>query len=506
MEKLFKTAQIKEIDEYTIKNEPIESIDLMERAAENLVFWMSIEFSNGTPMLFLIGPGNNGGDGLAMARIMKKLGYKVQVCFIEIAPKLSPDCEHNLMRLKEVDIEVQYVNKINDFAEISPDTVIVDAIFGAGLSRPIHGLPAEVIRKVNALPNRRIAVDAPSGLFGEDNSANDGAIFKADDTLAIQFPSLSFLFPENAKYVGCWSDIEIDLHPDAIKKTPSNWFFVESDDIFERLKPRNVFAHKGNFGHALLIAGAYQKMGAAVLAAKACLKTGVGLLTCHIPQTGYQIMQISAPEAMISIDQSDVIFSDIPDLSKYNAIGVGPGIGEKPNTLLAMKALINQIKVPAVFDADALNAIAKHPELLEKLPKHSILTPHPKEFERLFGVSENSYQEFEKLTEAAKRYQLIIVLKGAYTRIALPDGRVLFNSTGNPGMATGGSGDVLTGMILSFLAQNYAPEDAAIIAVYLHGAAGDLHVKNYAPETLIASDLINNFGTVLNELREINWL
>ncbi|MEA1873486.1 MAG: NAD(P)H-hydrate dehydratase [Bacteroidota bacterium] len=503
MVKLFKTSQIKAIDTYTMKHEPIVSLDLMERAAENLVFWMSIEFFTDMPMLFLIGPGNNGGDGLAMARLLKKSGYDVQVCLIEIATKLSSDCEHNFNRLKEVDIVVQHIKSMDDFPEISSDTVIVDAIFGAGLSRPIHGLPAEIIHKVNSLSNRRVAIDAPSGLFGENNSENDDAIFKADDTLAIQFPSLSFLFAENAQFVGCWNKIDIDLHPDAIENTPSDWLFIERQDVLMRMKRRDIFANKGNFGHALLIAGAYQKMGAAVLAAKACLKSGVGLLTCHIPQTGYQIMQISGPEAMISIDQSDVIFSDIPDLSKYNAIGVGPGIGEKPNTLLAMNVLINQVKVPAVFDADALNIISKHPELLEKLPKNSILTPHPKEFERLFGASKNSYQELEKLTEAAKRYQLIIILKGANTRIALPDGRVLFNSTGNPGMATGGSGDVLTGMILSFLAQNYSAEDAAIIAVYLHGAAGDLYAKNYAPETLIASDLINNFGSVLNELRDI---
>ncbi|MDA3911230.1 MAG: NAD(P)H-hydrate dehydratase [Bacteroidales bacterium] len=503
MEKLFKTTQIKAIDTYTIKHEPIAAIDLMERAAQNIYFWMYIEFFTTTPMLFLIGPGNNGGDGLAIARLMKKSGNDVKVFLIDIAPELSPDCAHNLKRLKEEDVDVQYVKSMDDFPKIHPDTVIVDAIFGAGLSRPIHGLPADVIRKVNALPNRRVAIDAPSGLFGEDNSANDGAIFEADDTLAIQFPSLSFLFAENAKHVGIWEVIDIDLHPDAIEKTTSNWSFLEQDDILKRLNPRKRFSHKGSYGHALLIAGAYQKMGAAVLAAKACLKTGVGLLTCHIPQTGYQIMQISAPEAMISIDQSDVIFSDIPDLSKYNAIGVGPGIGEKPNTLMAMKVLIDQIKVSTVFDADALNILGKHPELLEKLPKNSILTPHPKEFERLFGPSKDSYQELEKLTEAAKRYQFIIVLKGAYTRIAFPDGRIMFNPTGNPGMATGGSGDVLTGMILSFLAQKYSPEDAAIIAVYLHGAAGDFYVRKYGQESLIASDLINNFGAVLNELRDI---
>jgi len=503
MIKLFKSEQIQEIDAYTIKHEPIASLDLMERAAKNMDFRMSIEFSTDTPMLFLIGPGNNGGDGLVMARLMKHSGYEVQVLLIDIAPKLSPDCEHNLKRLKEVDIDVQYIKSMDDFPNISSDTMIVDAIFGAGLSRSIHGLPAEVIHKVNVLSNRRVAIDAPSGLFGENNSENDGAIFKADDTLAIHFPSLSFLFAENAQYVGVWDEIDIDLHPDAIENTPSNWFFIEANDVSARLKHRKAFAHKGDFGHALLIAGAYQKMGAAVLAAKACLKTGVGLLTCHIPQTGYLIMQISAPEAMISIDQSDVIFSDIPDISKHNAIGVGPGIGEKPNTVLAMKTLINQIEKPAVFDADALNVIAKNPELFEKIPKNSILTPHPKEFERLFGSSDNSYQELMKLTEAAKKHQIVIVLKGAFTRIALPDGRILFNQTGNPGMATGGSGDVLTGMILSFLAQKYSPADAAIIAVYLHGKAGDFYVQNNGMESLIASDIINNFGPVLRDLSKL---
>ncbi len=349
-----------------------------------------------------------------------------------------------------------------------------------------------------------IAIDIPSGLMGEDNSENNlENIVKADYTLTFQFPKISFLFAENEPYVGEFEVLPIGLHPEGIAKTPSNFHLLEADDIQKLIPKRSRFSHKGTFGHALLIAGSYGKMGAAVLSSKACLRSGVGLLTTHIPRLGYTILQTAVPEAMTSVDQHDSMFTELPDLEPFSAIGAGPGLGTKSNSEKALLSLLENAKVPLVLDADALNILSKNKEWLEKLPENSILTPHPGEFKRLAGEAANSYENIQKQIGFSEKYKVIVVLKGAFTSISTPDGKLYFNSTGNPGMATAGSGDVLTGIILSLLAQGIAPKNAAITGVHLHGLAGDLTAKEKSEISLIAGDIVEFLGKVILEITRI---
>ncbi|MCK4748951.1 MAG: NAD(P)H-hydrate dehydratase, partial [Bacteroidales bacterium] len=358
-----------------------------------------------------------------------------------------------------------------------------------------------------------VSIDIPSGLFGEANRENNpDAILKADYTLTLQCPSLSFFFAENHKFTGFWEVLPIGLHPKILEEEESPYRYLVAEYLASLLKTRKKFAHKGNFGHALLIAGCYGMMGAAVLAARACLRSGVGLVTSHVPRFGYQILQSSVPESLISIDQSDIIFSQAPELDMFSAIGVGPGLGCKSNSGKALKALIEAAKVPLVIDADALNLLSANPEWIELLPENSILTPHPREFDRLVpesgsgpatGVSAKTtgYNRHLKQMEFARKHKLIVLLKGAHSSIAFPDGKCWFNTTGNPGMATGGSGDVLTGLITGLLAQGISPLDAALAGVYLHGLAGDLAVKDSSQESMIAGDMIRHLGAAFREVR-----
>lgn len=500
--KILKSTQIREVDAYTIKNEPILSIDLMERAAMSITTWILENIPKDKTILLFAGPGNNGGDALAIARQLNEEKYTVQVYLLNISDKLSADCNVNLKRLKEKNIGITYINNESDFPEITKNDVILDGLFGSGLTRKIDGLAKKLIQHINYSGASIIAIDIPSGLFGEDNSDNDSeAIIKAQTTLTFQLPKLSFLFPENENYVGEWHVLPIGLNMDFINSLNSHFHTTDKKFIQEIIKIRSKFAHKGHFGHVLLVAGSYGKMGAALLAAKACLKTGTGLLTVHIPKIGYQIMQTSLPEAMVSIDWSELIFSDVCDTEKYTHIGVGPGIGTKANTIKGLRSLFEKTNNPMVIDADALNIVSENRDLLEIIPKNSILTPHPGEFERLAGTSINSYERLQKQIDLAVNNQIIIVLKGAYTSIVLPDGTCYFNTTGNPGMATAGSGDVLTGIILSLLGQGYSPQDAAIFGVYLHGLAGDIGEKEHGQEALIASDITKNLGKAFKQIK-----
>jgi NAD(P)H-hydrate epimerase len=494
--KIFTSEQIRQIDKYTIEHEPVASIDLMERAACQIADWLTVQYDQTQSFTVFSGPGNNGGDGLAVARMLTQKYYKVTVYIIRISEKLSQDTQINYERLKSTGVTEIFDLYDNDqLPSIQEDDIILDAIFGTGLNRPADGFAARLIRFINSLPNIRISIDIPSGLFGEDNTDNrPDNIIKADVTLTLHFPALSFFFGENEQYTGKWYVLPIGLSQHAIQKTDSPFNYVISSDIPGYLKKRKRFSHKGTYGNVLMIAGSYGMMGAAVLSARAALRTGSGLVTVHVPQSGYQIVQTALPEALISIDASDIVFSNVPDLSGFNAIGIGPGLGSKVNTQRALYDLVKKTKVPLVIDADGLNILSANKEWLNILPHGTILTPHPKEFERLAGNSKTGYKRNQMQIKFAQKYNVIVILKGAYTSIALPDGSCYFNSTGNPGMATAGSGDVLTGIILSLLGQGYIPTHAALVGVYLHGLAGDYAASKGSEESVIASDIIENIG------------
>lgn len=500
--KLFTCHQIAEIDQLTMKLEPISSIDLMERASAKVTDWIIQNIGNDRPFLIFAGPGNNGGDALAVARMLSWFNFKCTVYLTCFGRDLKGDPAINWQRLEEQNkVLLKRIDSEDSIPEISFETIIIDGLFGSGLNKPLEGLAKVIVQKINQSGAKVISIDIPSGLLGEDNSQNDlSGIIRASQTLTFQFPKLSFLFPENNQFVGDLEVLPIGLHPEAISLTESRYFYLTKEFISGKIIRRDKFSHKGNYGHALLIAGSYGKMGAAVLSSKACLRSGVGLLTSHVPRLGYEIIQNSVPEAMTSIDTSETIFTQFPELAQFSAIGTGPGLDKKPESQLALKDLLQVKPKKLVIDADALNILAENQDWYRLLPVNSILTPHPKEFERLAGKTTNSFERLQIQLQFSEKHKVILVVKGTYTCITLPDRRAFFNSTGNPGMATGGSGDVLTGIILGLLAQNYTPEDAALIGIYLHGLAGDLAAAEFGQQAMIAGDIIDQLGKAFLQL------
>ncbi|MDT8400985.1 MAG: NAD(P)H-hydrate dehydratase [Bacteroidales bacterium] len=502
--KIFSSEKVREIDAYTIKNEPVQSIDLMERAAKALFNWYVDHFGRSGTVVVFAGPGNNGGDGLALSRMLADADFNVRVFYLAFSSKMSKNLSLNKERLiNQGKAEYNKIIEPDDFPLIRPGDVIIDAIFGSGLTRPAEGLSAEVISKINNAGARVVSVDIPSGLFGEDNTGNNpDTIVRADYTLTLQFPKLSFFFPGNQHFVGKYYILPIGLHPAKISSTPTDYNLIDTSFVAGILKNRNKFDHKGNFGHGLMIAGSCGKAGAAVLASHAALRTGLGLLTAHVPRPIAEVIHAALPEAMVQCDQSDLMVTEIPGPEKYDAIGIGPGLGTKPNTRKGVRDLLEKYKGPIIIDADALNIIATENGLKELIPEDAVLTPHPGEFRRLTGSDGQGYASLLQQQEFSKKYKCVSVLKGAHTSVCLPDGRVWFNSTGNPGMATAGSGDVLTGMILALLAQAYRPSEAAIAAVFIHGLAGDLAAVKNGFESLIASDIIFNIGNSFKKIRQ----
>jgi hydroxyethylthiazole kinase-like uncharacterized protein yjeF len=501
--KIFTGSQIHEIDRYTIENEPVSSSDLMERVAGRVFEWIISRYSKSRRFLIFAGPGNNGGDGLVLARLLAHAGYKTEVHYVSFAKTESDDWKLNRERLNKTDTCRFFILKSEDQFPITLDKdVIIDAIFGSGLTRSPEGLAASIIMKINESACEVIAIDIPSGLPGEDvTTTGTETIVKADFTLSFQFPKLSFMFADAYPYTGEWDIVPISLHPEAIRKTETPYHYTEEQDVIPLLKRRNKFDHKGTFGHGLLVAGSMNKAGAAVLAARAALRTGTGLVTCHVPSACTAVIQSALPEAMISTDFDPKIITGVADLTEFSAAGIGPGIGTSKETANAFNRFIESFSKPLVVDADAINILGEHKQWLSLLRPGTILTPHPKEFERFAGKTKSCYARLLLQISLAVKYQIIIVVKGAYTSVALPDGRVYFNSTGNPGMATAGSGDVLTGIILSLLAQGYSPSDAAVTGVFIHGLAGDIALEKIAPESVMATDIIENISNAFIRLR-----
>lgn len=503
MIKIFTTRQQKDLDKYTIEHEPVAAIDMVERASAAFVQEFIRRYSRQTRTIVFAGQGNNGADALAVARLLSEESYTVEAYLFNPTRQLSPECEHNRLRI---------INEGNaDFTEVSDEfippalgkwDVVIDGLFGSGLNRPLEGGYAAVVRYINQSEATVVSIDVPSGLFGEDNKANRAdTIVRADFTFTFGAPKLAFLLPENAAYPGEWKALDIGLHPVAVEKTPAPYRMVTESDIVSLIHPRDRFAHKGYFGHALLIAGSKGKMGASLLAAKACLRSGAGLLTVHIPQRGEQVFQTALPESMLSIDPHTERFTNAPESAPYTAIAIGPGLGCSYETAIAFEKVLERAGKAIIIDADGINLLSSNPDLFAKIPPKSILTPHPKEFDRLAGESASGYDRLLKAQAFAADKDIYIVLKGAYTALCTPEGNVCFNSSGNPGMATAGSGDVLTGVLLGLLAHGYSPEHAALLGVYLHGVAGDLAAAFHSEESMIAGDITEMLGKAFKQIR-----
>jgi NAD(P)H-hydrate epimerase len=500
--KILSAEEIRSWDQYTTEHEPISSINLMERAAGKCTDWLLQQYPDASSFGIYCGKGNNGGDGLAIARMLIAQNYPVTVNILELGHKGTDDFQTNLVSLHKLpQVEIVFIQSEENFHSIPEGQIIIDALLGSGLNRELDGLTARLVELINHSKCKKVSIDIPSGLF-VDRSSKGAITILADHTLSFQCYKLAFLFAENENAVGELHILEIGLHNDFYQSIFSRFELTDDIIINTIYKPRHKFSHKGSYGHALLVVGSYGKIGAAVLSAKACMRSGVGLLTCHIPKCGYDILQSTVPEAMVMTDFNSSFVTKVEDdLAKYKSIGIGPGLGIAIETKTMLMEIFTRYKNPVVLDADALNIISSQKELMELIPFGSILTPHPKEFERLFGETPNDFEQMTLALQKAKELNCVIILKGHHTFIATADGRGFFNSTGNPGMATAGSGDVLTGILTGLLAQGYNSLDAAILGVYLHGLAGDMAAKELSQEAMLAGDIVSCLGKTFQQIQ-----
>jgi len=500
--KILTAEQIREADRLTIENEPISSIDLMERASQAFTakfLWLfALKLSS---VKIFCGVGNNGGDGLVIGRLLKEKGWNVELIILGNTEKASDDFSANYKRHTHSDLLTPTSSK--EFPNISETDIVIDALFGSGLSRPVKGLFGEAIDHINASNATVVAVDIASGLFADKAISTEGSIIKPDHTITFEVPKLTFLLPESAPYVGQWHVVPIKLLPAFLKSVDTPYTLVNPEKIKSYFPSRKSVSHKGDYGRLLLAAGSKGKMGAAVLAARAAFRSGVGLLFVSSPEVGLNILQTTIPEAMVSVSGDDVI-ENLPIEGKPDAVALGPGIGTRETTCQALRDFLKNHHTPIVLDADALNILAKNKEWLSDVPEHSILTPHPGEFKRLVGEWTDDFDKMEMLRSFCRRHKVHVVLKGAYSAICSARGEVIFNTTGNPGMATAGSGDVLTGIIGSLLAQGLKPHQAVTLGVYLHGLAGDLAKKELGEASLQATDIINFIPAAIIELKRID--
>ncbi len=504
--KIFTSVQIHELDNYTIEHEPIKSIDLMERAAKTLTEAIVERWAMSVPIVVFAGPGNNGGDALAVARMLTERGYQVKTFLFNISGRLSADCAENKRRLSEVKKAKNLFTEVTlefDPPQLERGMLVVDGLFGSGLNKPLSGGFASLVKYINASHAEVVSIDMPSGLMTEDNTYNVRTnIVRADLTLTLGQKKLAMLFAENQQYIGELRVLDIRLSREGIKKIDSQYTMLEEDDVRQLLLPRDPFAHKGTMGNALVIAGSYGMAGAAILATEACLRSGVGKVTCHSPRKNVTIMQTAVPEAVLQIDREETTFSEAVDTEDFQAVGIGPGLGQTEQTAVAIISQIRRTQCPLVCDADAINILSTHRAWMQQLPKDIIMTPHPKEFDRLEGHSADSFERLSKARDLAQRLQAYVILKGHRTALCCPDGHIVFNTTGNAGMATGGSGDVLTGILTGLLARGYNRYDACVVGMYLHGLAGDIATRELGEESLIARDLIRYLPKAFLRLRD----
>mgnify|MGYP003667963452 CR=1 FL=1 len=493
--KILSAEQLYNADSSTIKNQKLNSLDLMERAAQECFNWLHGNLGGSpVPLHIFCGIGNNGGDGLAIGRMLVQHGYQVYIYVANFTDVRSPNFLKNYDIFKEIGKEWPILmSSKEDFPVINENDIIVDALFGIGLNRPPEGWVNELITYINTSKAYKVSIDIPSGLYPNKKVNEPDSVLKADYTLTFQTPKLAFFLPETNLYTRAFTVLDIGLDKDYINKVNPLATTFGKYEAQKTYRPRNKNDHKGDFGYSLIVGGSYGKIGAIVLATKAALKVGAGVMTAFIPKCGYTIMQTALPEAMVVADSSDELITKINLDFQPNAIGIGPGMGTNKLSTKALEVFMAECNAPLVIDADALNCISENKTLLKLIPEKSILTPHPGELKRLIGDWTDDYHKIELTKNFSKKLQVIVLIKGAHTLI-INDNDVYVNTTGNPGMATAGSGDVLTGMITGLLSQKYKPLEAALFGTYLHGAAGDIAASNLGFEAVTASDIINEIG------------
>lgn len=497
--KLFSADQIYSADKFTIAKQNITSDELMERSAVQLFNWMHLRMQ-GAPVKIHIfcGIGNNGGDGIALARHLKEHGYTIAVYIVKYSDKRSKDFLINLDRLKDRKIWPDYMDSDDELPEIGPDDIIVDAIFGIGLNRTPDDWVINLIQHLHDSKAFILSVDIPSGLYTDSVPENKEAVVKANYVLTFQTPKLVFFLPETGIFVEQWELLNIGLEPEFLIKEETDFVLIGKNEVLPIYKPREKFSHKGIYGHALLVGGSYGKIGAVKLASAAALKIGSGMVTSYLPNCGYAVLQSSLPEAMVLTDGEKSITNIDFEISP-SVIGIGMGMGTAPETTKAFEKFLKANTIPLIVDADGLNILSANKKLLSALPKQSVLTPHPKELERLIGTWKDDFDKLDKVKTFSKKFDCVVIIKGAHTITVYKD-KGYVNTTGNPGMATAGSGDVLAGIVTGMIAQGYQPLQAAIFGVYLHGKSADLKIETTGYQALIASDIIEGLGMAFLDL------
>ncbi len=492
---IYTGAQIKNWDVYTIEHEPIRSIDLMERAANAIAEAVAERWEKNRPIVALAGPGNNGGDALAVARLLAERGYSVEAFLFNVSGRLSDDCDTNRQRLHATKKAKNFIEVSDSFTapQLDASTIVIDGLFGSGINKPLAGGFASLVKFVNASSATVVSIDMPSGLMTEDNTYNNRqAIVRADLTLTLGQRKLAMYLAGNEEFTGEIETLDIGLSKEFQQRFKSVYSITDEADIRRIMRPRPPFAHKGTMGHALIIAGSYGMAGAALLATRAALRSGVGKATVHSPKCNCVTLQTAVPEAVMSLDSDEKIYSDVINVDDFDAVAIGPGIGRDETTAITVMSQLQRIQCPIVLDADAINILSTHRPWISQLPKGLVLTPHPAEFDRLTGTpASSSFDRLTKASDLAVRLASYIILKGRYTAVCCPDGDIALNPTGNAGMATAGSGDVLTGIVAALLARGYGKREACLAAVYLHGLAGDIAACETGQESLIASDIID---------------
>lgn len=504
--KIFNTEDIRAIDRRTMETDGVSSLELIERVAQGVASEIASRWRPSKPLLVFAGPGNNGADALAVARILAELGFSPAVYLLNIGGnKLSRDCRDCRDRLIAEAPGVAFKEVTGKFTtpEINSSYLVIDGLYGTGLKGPLAGGFMLLVRYINESGATVVSIDVPSGMTGDlcADTVNRN-IIHADLTLTVQFPRPAFFMRENAELIGEWKTIDINLNHDVIRSTPTGYHLVEGNEVKSLLRPRNPFSSKADYGSALIVAGSYGMMGAAVLAAQGALRAGAGKVTVHAPMCGYEILQSAVPEAMFTADsdKNKLVPGAIKPERDYSAIGVGCGIGTHDITVNALQQFLQSRTRPVVLDADALNCIAKRPTMLSDIPVLSVITPHAGEFDRLFGESPTDEARLLKAIDVAHYHNISILLKGHYTALVRPDYKVYFNSTGTPAMATPGSGDVLTGLITALMAQGYKPEVSALLGAYIHGLAGELAAEIHGDYGVTAGDIAANIGIAIKNL------
>ncbi|MEA1784905.1 NAD(P)H-hydrate dehydratase [Arenibacter sp. GZD96] len=498
--KIFTTPQIYEADRITLERQGITSDALMERAGKQVFHWMHSRLQGTQKKIHIFcGIGNNGGDGLVVGRHLLEHSYKISVYIVAYSTSYSKDFAINLKRLKDQKVDPIYLNKDSDIPTLGSDDYIVDAIFGIGLNRPPDAWVGRLIATINRSNAFTVSVDIPSGLYMDQAPQDEDSVVRATYVLSFQFPKLPFFLPQTGKYIEQWEVVGIGLDIEYIRETHTAFELMSRDEVRLFYVPRKTFSHKGTYGHSLIIGGSNGKVGAAMLASEACITSGSGLVTAYIPQCGLWPMQTALPEIMAITDVQEHYISDIVFGFKPSVIGLGMGLGRHIETQMALEKFLKTNKIPLVLDADALNIVSEKPHLCSVLPPQTVLTPHPKELERLIGSWNDDFDKLKKTKAFSKKYDCIVVIKGAYTMVVY-ENRGYINSTGNPGMATAGSGDVLAGIITGLIAQGYKPLQAAILGVYVHGRSGDLVSEKRGQEALTARSIIRYLGKAYLDL------